>query len=231
MTLAIAITTAKRSKPTLARAYTSLRAAGFQEEVLVAAEPGSLIPEAIALDSRARVVLNEKNLGCFGNWKHACKTLLATTKTPWILIVQDDAIWQRDSACSLRQQMKDRSSLRTGFVSPYVSVYNLKKSFVDGWNETGAGWDWCGALAFCMDREAAEDLLRAERFIKHPGPKQVDAIVGLAMLDLRRPSFVHLPSLVDHIGEVSTMGHAGLTPRRVGYLFREEVKTSIKEPL
>lgn len=221
MTFGIAITTAKRSKPTLERAYKSLRAAGFHEDVFVMAEPETKIPDAVAGDSRARVLSNETRLGCFPNWKHACKTLLNITAARWILIVQDDAIWQRDSARILRQQMMDRSGVRTGFVSPYVSVHNVKKTFVDGWNETKAGWDWCGALAFCMDRGAAEDLLSARRFVKHQGPKQVDAIVGLTMLDLKRPSFVHVPSLVDHVGEFSTVGNKGLIPRRVGHRFCE----------
>ena len=227
MTLAIAMTTAKRAVSTLERAYQSLRAAGFDEEVLVAAEPGTVIPDAVAHDSRARVLMNEKRLGCFSNWKHACRTLLKTS-AQWILIVQDDAIWQRGSAHILRQQMKERSGVRTGFISPYLSVQNLKKSFIDGWNVTDAGWGLFGALAFCMERDAAEDLLKAGRFVKHPGPKQVDAIVGLTMLDLRRPCFVHLPSLVDHIGETSTVGHEGRTRGRVGHRFREEADTSVK---
>lgn len=223
MTLAIAMITAQRPIPTIERAYSSLRAAGFQETVHVIAEPGSPIPESVAGDPRARVLLNQQRQGCFKNWKHACRTLLKTG-TQWILIVEDDAIWQRNAASVLRQQMQVRSNVRTGFISSYLSVRNLEKSFTDGWNETKAGWGLYGALALCMRRDAAEELLQARRFVNHPGPRQLDSIIGLTMLDLRRPSFVHLPSLVDHIGETSTIGHGGRTPGRVGYRFSEEPK-------
>lgn len=226
MTLAIAITTAPRKAPTLERAYKSLRAAAFDEEVFVVAEPRTDIPAAVVSDRRVRVTVNATQLGCFGNWKHACNTLLTKTKADWLLILQDDAIWQRGSASVLRQQMKDRSGTRTGFISPYLSAHDLKKSFTSGWNETHSGWDWCGALAFCMARQAAEDLLKVECFVKHPGPKQVDAIVGRAFKELKRPSFAHLPSLVDHIGVTSTVGNGGRSPGRMGHGFREEPRST-----
>jgi hypothetical protein len=85
----------------------------------------------------------------------------------------------------------------------------VAEDFADGWNECRAGWEFWGALALCMKRVAAEELLRYPRFAKHAGPQQVDAVVAASMLELGRPSFVHLPSLVDHIGSTSTIGNDG----------------------
>lgn len=64
-----------------------------------------------------------------------------------------------------------------------------------------------GLLALCIPRRSAIKLLKHQRFVKHRVNQQVDAVVAASMLDLGRPSYVHVPSLVDHVGETSTLGH------------------------
>jgi hypothetical protein len=213
------MTTAPRREPTLVRAINSLRAAGFHEEIHVFAEPealGELERSALAA-ARAIAHDNTSKRGCFGNWKSALEWLIVHTSTPWVMILQDDAIWSLGSSEMLLVQMRKRQDPRTGIISPYTSPAVVKKDFVDGWNECRAGWDFWGALAFCMKRVAAEELLRHPRFMKHAQPLQVDAVVAASMLDLGRPSFVHVPSLVDHIGNTSTIGRSG--GGRRGYRF------------
>jgi hypothetical protein len=220
-TLALAMTTAPRREVTLYRALSSLRLAGFHEEVQLFAEPETLGTgdRTGMVDTSVAVHESVSRRGCFGNWKHALKWLISHTTAPWLMIVQDDAIWRPGSADTLRAQMRGRQDPRTGLLSPYASPTNVKKDFVDGWNECRAGWDFWGALALCMKRVAAEDLLRHPRFVKHASPKQVDAVVAASMLDLNRPSFVHVPSLVDHIGDTSTINNDALTLGRRGYRF------------
>jgi hypothetical protein len=41
------------------------------------------------------------------------------------------------------------------------------------------------------------------------------------MLDLDRPSYVHVPSLVDHVGDTSTVGHDDIAGTLRGYRFGE----------
>ena len=219
-TLAIAMTTAPRRRPTLHRALATLHAAGFSEDVHLFAEPGTfdqlprpISPQLIKHD-------NAVKRGCFGNWKHAIMHLLSKTTANWLLVVQDDAIWTPGAAAVLHAQMIERQEPRTGFLSPYVTTKDaVESAFVDGWNECRIGWTFWGALAFCMKRVAAEELLRHPRFAQHRGPQQVDAIVAASMLELTRPSFVHVPSLVDHVGDTSTIGNDDVAGSIRGYRF------------
>lgn len=217
--LAIAMTTAPRHRPTLHRALLSLRGAGFREDVHLFAEPTTF--ERLPHPSDELTFVHESvfNRGCFGNWKHALEHLLSRTVARWLLIVQDDAIWSPDAADVLRAHMLARQEARTGFLSPYVTAKDVPRRFVNGWNECSAGWEFWGALAFCLKRDAAEELLRHPRFVNHQGNQQVDAVVAASMRDLGNPSFVHVPSLVDHIGETSTLREDDFSAGLSGYRF------------
>lgn len=219
MTLAIAMTTAPRRKPTIHRALPSLREAGFDEDVYVCAEPNTF--KKLPRPDEARVHENSSRRGCFGNWKYALQRVLSRTSAQWLLIVQDDAIWLPRSADVLRDQLRARQDLRTGFLSPYVTSKDVAAEFVDGWNEYRGGWNFWGAVALCLPRNTAEELLRHQRFVEHQGSQQVDAVVAASMLDLGHPSFVHVPSLVDHIGRTSTIGHDDVAGSLRGHRFGE----------
>lgn len=218
--LAIGMTTAPRRQPTFERSIASLRAAGFHEEVHVFAEPETF--SNVPVVSRTRVHVNAKKLGCFANWKTTLLYLLANTKTAWVMLLQDDAIWAPGAANVLRTMMCDPRAPKSGFLSAYTSSSHtvVSKNFVDGWNETRAGWLFWGALALCMNREAAEALSKHSRFVKHWDSKALDAVVGASMVDMCRPTYVHVPSLVDHIGVTSTIGRDREAPAgRRGYRF------------
>ena len=222
MDLAIAMTTAPRRRPTLPRALTSLRKAGFHEDVHVLSEPGTFSCFPRPDDERTLVHENSSTRGCFGNWRYALEQLLTRTDARWLLIVQDDAIWSPGAADVLRGEMLSRQELRTGFLSSYVTGKDVPEEFVEGWNESRVGWLFWGALAFCMKRVAAEELLRHPRFVSHQGTQQVDAVVAASMLDLGLPSFVHVPSLVDHVGETSTLREDDFAAGLRGYRFGEK---------
>ena len=220
-TLAIAMTTAPRRTPTLHRALPSLRDAGVYEDVHVFAEPNTFGQIQPPGEAWTRVHVHATKQGCFGNWRCAIQHLLSHTDAQWLLIVQDDAIWLPGSAVILRTQMIARQEQRTGFLSPYVTAKDVESTFVDGWNEYQGGWNLWGAIALCMKRDAAEELLRHPRFVQHQGTQQVDAVVAASMLDLGYPSYVHVPSLVDHVGETSTIGHDDVAGDLRGYRFGE----------
>lgn len=215
--LAIAMTTALRRVPTLPHAIKSLRAAGFSEILHLFTEPGAPLQD---LDNQTIVHANPFQQGCFGNWRSAIQ-YLATTTADWFLIVQDDAIWSPGSAKILRDAMQIRQDLREGFLSAFVMDKDVPRGAIDGWNEFRAGWNFWGALAICMKRDAADQLMQHSRFVYHRARQQVDAVVAASMLDLNRPSFVHVPSLVDHIGTTSTIGHDAVVDRIRGYRFGE----------
>jgi hypothetical protein len=219
--IAVAVTTAPRRVPTFPQALSSLRGAGFSERVHVFAEPGTWDQIPRPRDERTLTHDHATTHGCFKNWRHALKHLLAKTDAPWLLIVQDDAIWEPGSARTLRAGAEARQDLRTGFLSPYVSANDVPPGSGDGWNECRSGWNFWGALALCIPRGAARKLLKHQRFVKHRQNQQVDAVVAASMLDLGRPSYVHVPSLVDHVGATSTLGHDDVAPTLRGYRFGE----------
>jgi hypothetical protein len=218
-TLAVAMTTAPRRAPTLPRALSSLRRAGFDEVVHVFAEPGTWGQVPRPSEESTVVHDHSATLGCFDNWRFALTCLLSRTTAPWLLVVQDDAVWAPGSASALRAETVARQDLRTGFLSSYVTASDVPPGSIDGWNECRSGWNLCGALALCVPRDAAGELLRHHRFVRHPKREQVDAVVAESMLDLGRPSYVHVPSLVDHVGETSTLGHDDVSPKLRGYRF------------
>lgn len=220
--LAVAMTTAPRRTPTLPRALSSLQQAGFSELVHVFAEPGTWTQAPRPNDERTITHDHVVTLGCFDNWKYALMYLLAWTAAPWLLIVQDDAIWAPGSADRLRAETSVQRGLRTGFLSSYVTASDVPPGALDGWNECRSGWNLCGALALCVPREAAGELLQHRRFVRHRKRQQVDAVIAESMLDLGRPSYVHVPSLVDHVGETSTLGHDDVSPKLRGYRFSSE---------
>lgn len=224
--LAIAMTIAPRRRPTLHESLASLRGAGFTEDVRLFAEPGTFDHLSRPTDARTIIRDNPSTQGCFHNWRQAITSLLSETDALWLLVVQDDAVWAPGSADILREHMVARQDLRTGFLSPYVTDKNaIEAAFVDGWNECSIGWTFWGALAFCMKRATAEELLRHPRFAQHQGTQQIDAVVSASMLDLDLPSFVLVPSLVDHIGDTSTVGHDDVAGTLRGYRFDEGRRT------
>lgn len=219
--LAIGMTTAPRRTTTLPRALSSLRGAGFGETVHVFAEPGSWKQVPRPNDGGTVTHDHVVTLGCFDNWRYALTYLLTQTAAPWLLVVQDDAVWAPGSAEALRIGAVARQDLRTGFLSPYVTASDVPLGARDGWSECRSGWNLCGALALCLPRDAAGELLQHRRFVRHRKRQQVDAVVAESMLDLGRPSYVHVPSLVDHVGETSTLGHDDVSPKLRGYRFGE----------
>src|SRR5262249_33931697 len=115
--LAIAMTTAPRRAPTLTRALTSLRAAGFGEVVHVFAEPGTFAHNLQPIDARTIIHGHTSTLGCFGNWSYALRYLQKKISAKWLMVVQDDAIWSQESADVLRAQIVARQNQPTGFLS------------------------------------------------------------------------------------------------------------------
>lgn len=215
------MTTAPRRVPTFHRALESLRTAGFQVQVHVFAEPGTWDQVERPAAERTPMHDHATARGCFHNWGHALTYLLTQTVAPWLLVVQDDAVWIPGAAEVLCAGAIDRMNLRTGFLSPYVTTQDVPPGATNGWSECRSGWDLCGALAFCLPRDAAQDLLGHSRFIRHSKDQQVDAVVAASMLDLGRPSYVHVPSLVDHVGTTSTLGHDSVTAKLRGHRFGE----------
>lgn len=203
--LTIGMTTAPRADPTVSRAVSSLREAGFSEPIHLFAEPGAEIPPGVIAHR------NATRLGVVGNFKAALEALLARSSAPWILLVQDDVIWAQGSAAIVAQALRAPPPERkpVGFFSPYTSLASLHPTrrslrHAPGWVSTAGGRFW-GACAVCLPRVTAERLLAHPRFRDDRVNRYLDALLDASMRDLERPIYVYRPSLCDHIGATSTV--------------------------
>jgi hypothetical protein len=69
-----------------------------------------------------------------------------------------------------------------------------------------------GAVALVFDREGLTTLLSSRKLVEHPrdathGHRRIDGIVIDCLKDAGYREFVHWPSLVQHVGELSTIGN------------------------
>lgn len=223
--LALAMTTARRAERYAHESLESMRAAGFDQELHVFAEPDS---HDLSVHAGTVIHNNSEQLGCYRNWRASLEWMLANVPADWYMLVQDDVVYRRDTASLMLTTIADKQFAKVGFLSPYASagmvsgVIKNKK----GWQHAvhGAGRGFWGALTFCMPRSSAVALVANERFRSHNHHRKLDNLVGNVFADLRRSRLIHLPSFCDHIGKVSTLGRhkvKGIAYGRKGYQYKQ----------
>lgn len=215
-----------------AQSLQSIRAAGFDETIHAFLEPGAArhVPEPEKND----VVLHQHDVkhGCFRNFKFGLQWLVNHTDAPWLLMLQDDAVWRQDGHAALMSTISSKKYANVGMLSPYASKAMVPKRFQrsrdERWAEARfhnrAFW---GAVAMLFPRASAVALLtRSQRFMQHTHSRKLDVVVGNALrVELGLRIYVHVPSLVEHIGAWSTLGRHRLKSNqwgRRGFLFREQ---------
>lgn len=214
------------------RTIRSLRAAGFAQSVHLFAEPDA--PE-VGSEPNTVFLRNQEQLGCYRNWKRALQWLVENTAADWMLLVQDDVVWRSDASDRIHQAIHCPALQEVGFLSPYTSPAMVPRFGrpAEGWIEArfpnwgywgywGVRCFW-GALALCLPRTSALALLACPVFKHHAHPRKLDSVVGRSFRELGKSCKVHVPSLADHIGEVSTLGRDGIKRNqwaRCGYKFR-----------
>lgn len=199
--MAIAMTTAPRGVPTLEASLSSLRQGQFSQEIYLFTEPGTLP----AGWSRPGVVVhqNKSRLGCYPNWLQAARWLLSETDCPYLFLLEDDGVYCRCAAPALYYGLMQLDSV--GCLSLYTPLHNYLSGGHSevGWFPLHAADRW-GSVAQCFHRDVLEQFLQAADWSQSDGTdRHVEAFV-----DRRRLRwYCHAPSLADHIGTCSTMGH------------------------
>jgi len=220
--LAIGMTTAHRTQLYAFESLASLRRAGFSETLHIFAEPNA--PD-LSGHADVRVHQNTTRLNCYGNWRHALEHLYEHVPADLYLIVQDDVIYRNDAAKQLTAAVSELDLRKVGFLSLYCSVAMASPDKRMGWQDAkfynNAFW---GALTLGIPRESAGRLLENGRFRGHDHHRKVDVLVGNCFRDMGLARKVHVPSLANHIGRISTLGRhkvRGISWGRVGYQFKE----------
>lgn len=199
----------------------------WKRQPYVFCEPGTG-----AYQNRSKVLErhNEDTLGCVLNWLNAANYLLDKTDDPFIMLCEDDILWldgAKDKIETLLKILSGKIENRLvqtilplssiGFVSGYCSQVNTPKG--KGWQEASYRLSgWCGALNLVFPRQSLEYIVEdRERFLEaaksnavarvtriHTGPVHLDYAIGKILRDGGKKLLVHSPTLIQHLGDVST---------------------------
>lgn len=220
----VAVTTAPRKDPQLAKCLDSIYRCGW--EPIVFAEPDSVTVEGY------QYVYNSEKLGAFHNW---LKTMRASldTDAKYILSVQDDSLFHPDSKKLIEQLMWPNN--RVGFISLYTAKHysqNLSGEMKPvGLNRLITSSLW-GACALVFPRNVVEQILEhpltnnwmgvpprnlsdAEKYRLQQEKKDkpyliqnVDTLIGQVLNGIGLEMWCIDPSPVKHIAVYSSIGHA-----------------------
>lgn len=205
---AVGVTTAARRIPTLELCLTSLAAAGWQRPKLFIDGDLQLPRPALALPQTVRY----PTTGAWSNYYHSLAELLETTRASFLMIVQDDAWWPTQLPVRQYLEQIHWPSCDRFIVSAYCCANDT--SPIAGWRQYGDIWKY-GAVALIFSRSAAAAFI-SDPVVSSYGKEQfagIDSIIGEWAERNRIPLFIPTPSLVQHIGDVSTLWR---TARAVG---------------
>lgn len=216
--MALAILTAPRDgASTLPATIASIRRAGFDQHIHIFAQMAKL--PVVLRDGNITVHYDPVGKGVYANWKMAAHYLLASSPADWMMIMEDDIEWCDHGAdimyhtigCINTNSARIRRD-RVGALSPYTSPAMVAKGVhTTGWTEAAFAGKikglW-GALALCLPREVLEALVDHPSFKDCKALNAIDYLVGDILrnqMDPPREVKVHIPSIVEHRGEVSTI--------------------------
>lgn len=190
------VTTAARKTPTLTRSLESIRKAGW-EDVRIFADGDCAVPSRYAVTRRSPAV------GAFGNWWLALQELVQRNpEAKWYAIFQDDVI-----LCRHAREQAERMA-QGGVLSLYQSAHH-KSDRTQAFNR---GSEFVGALALVIPQPIAHKMASSGFGIEHRkrkdrGTDYIDGGVGQWCRTNDVRLLVHGPSLAQHIGSTSTLGH------------------------
>jgi glycosyltransferase involved in cell wall biosynthesis len=224
---AVAVTTAPRRQPRLARTLDTLAAAGWGPDcTTIYAEPGTDTPDGWPVE-RSPV-----QLGGWANWLRALRNTLATRPdAATIFMLQDDM----DLSPDVRQLVEALSlPFDAGMLSPYCpSIYAPADGAPGPFRvipTTMRGIRWFGMVGACtlmFPRHIAEELVRHPFVSSYNETRWIDGVVGHAVNALSRSTYFHWPSLAQHTGDTSTLhGSAQATGHRQAQLFVPELSAT-----
>ncbi len=201
---AVGVTTAPRPKPTIDACLDSLIQAGWES-------PRLFVDSAVTIAERFHhlpVTFRETKLGAWPNYYMAIvELLMREPNADAFMLVQDDIIF--DHRHHMREYLEEIlwPADPIGAVSLYCSkAYTQPRA---GWHAMNETWVW-GALAFVFSRESAKRFVTDRGVVDHrsdPGEGliQIDMQIGIWARRQSLPIYFPTPSLVQHIGDSSSI--------------------------
>jgi hypothetical protein len=203
-TWAVGVITAPRRTPTLDTCLDSLIRAGWER-------PRLFVDTATTIATRhddLPLTLREPRIGAWPNYYLALAELvLRDPEADAYMLAEDDVLFADRE--DLRAYLEDVlwPSDPVGAVSLYCSSSYTQSD--PGWHRFDGEWVW-GALAFIFSPPSArrflsDPLIFAHRTSKNEGLQDTDVLIGVWSHQRDLPVFFPTPSLVQHIGETSTI--------------------------
>ena len=210
---AIAMIATARPEPPLERAIDNLRHGGFDEMLHAFAEPGLSRPRRAALCWHP----NPTRLGVVANWSLALRWLVNKTPAPNLLLVEEDGDYWRGARDMLAGEIARTPDY--GLVSLYLAArFAHRHAGASGWRSHTYDERTFGAVAVCFRRGGGvEDFLASpelERLAVAPETASHDELLFRYFRQHGHSCRTHRPSLADHIGFASTLGHQDGSHRR-----------------
>ena len=204
MKWSLGVTTAPRITPTLSKCLKSLHTAGWSDGRIFA-EPGSTLENVV---EGYAVTQRDQVLGVWPNWFLALNELFQRDpQADAYMLVQDDAVFCNNVRWLLEKLPWDME--RIGVVSPYCPAdYSQPNT---GLHVVNANWTLIGALTYIFPSSAIQCLLSHGPAVSYRkedptgGLKHIDSVVGRWCESTGRQALYFSPSLVQHVGEDSTI--------------------------
>jgi len=221
--LAIGMIACERPTLDVHAAIDQLRFGGFDDLVHLFCEPGMppLRPMARVIEHH-----NPVRRGVMGNWSYCLRWLLEHTSADYLMVCEDDVEY-----CRGARDAWERSTSVLSQVG-YWSLYTPRRDRElvcksEGWTASNRGRDTWGTQCMCFPRASAALVLRYDP-LHHEDQMRgaTDAVVAQCFVDARIPCYYHNPSLANHLGRVSSIGHNWYEDH-VGFNFEPEFQAGI----
>jgi hypothetical protein len=178
--------------------------------ITVFCEPGA---DVFLNHSIVNKIVNQTTLDLCLNWCNAVDTFLKDETLTHIIMCEDDVYWLDGSLKAALLQIQKTPDC---IVSPYCSYTNGSRKV--GWNPWIADHNLNGALTmFLPIKVLKHGLLEYVRnnHYDFEGNTHIDSTIGVYCDEFNIPVMLHTPSLVRHIGHVSTRRiYQGFMPQR-----------------
>lgn len=152
-------------------------------------------------------------VGCFRHYYRVLKDLFMNTSTPFVGIIPDD---MRLMDGAVQSACDAASAKGIGYAAMYTPAGMAAMSHrlrlgTQGWYEIKGGWgkSWGGCYVF--SRAVAERLIYHPFILSHHATygknQQIDHAIPEACHRMGLKQLMHKPSLCEHVGMTSTIGH------------------------
>ncbi len=202
---AVGVTTAPRNQATLDDCLASLAAAGWNQPRLFIDGNVSLSTAPAALPATH----HSPQIGAWPNYYLAlCELVMRSPLADAYLLVQDDAMFFRHPSLRTYVESVLWPGHRPGVVSLFCSRAYAQPAA--GWHELQEPFVW-GAQALIFSHAVALALLADEQIVRHrllpasDGLAKIDVAIGEWASRTGTPVYIPTPSLVQHIGHISTL--------------------------